>query len=96
RRPEAWNLKASRRAVVVVVIDTGLDHTHPDLAGNVWTNPREIPEDGIDNDRNGYTDDVHGYDVVEATATRRPQRPRHPRRGDPPAQPAATGSASPA
>src|SRR4029078_6300109 len=46
------------------VIDTGVDYTHPDLAANMWTNPGEIPGDGIDNDGDGYVDDVHGYNFV--------------------------------
>ena len=46
--------------MVVGVIDTGVDYTHPDLVDNMWTNPNEIPGDGIDNDNNGFIDDVHG------------------------------------
>ena len=49
---------------MVAIIDTGIDYTHPDLAANIWTNPGEIAGDGIDNDGNGYVDDVHGYDFV--------------------------------
>jgi subtilisin family serine protease len=49
---------------MVGVIDTGIDYNHPDLAANVWTNPLEIPGNGIDDDGNGYVDDVHGYDFV--------------------------------
>jgi subtilisin family serine protease len=49
-------------AVVVAIIDTGADIHHPDLADNIWTNPREIPDDSLDNDNNGYIDDVHGWD----------------------------------
>jgi len=59
--PEAWDLQTAG-AGIVAVIDTGTDYTHPDLAANIWTNPGEIPGDGIDNDGNGYIDDVHGYD----------------------------------
>ena len=46
------------------VIDTGIDYNHPDLAANIWTNPGEIPGNGIDDDGNGYVDDVHGYDFA--------------------------------
>ncbi len=48
--------------VIVGVIDTGVDYTHQDLAANMWKNPGEIPANGIDDDGNGYVDDVYGYD----------------------------------
>ena len=50
--------------VVVADIDTGVDYTHPDLAGNMWTNPGEIAANGVDDDHNGYVDDVHGIDAA--------------------------------
>ena len=52
------------RPVVVAIIDSGVDITHPDLAANVWTNPREIAGNGKDDDGNGYVDDVHGWDFI--------------------------------
>ncbi|MEB3881890.1 S8 family serine peptidase, partial [Lyngbya sp. CCY1209] len=61
--PEAWDVQTGND-VVVGVIDTGVDYNHPDLANNMWTNPGETPGDGIDNDGNGYVDDVHGYDFA--------------------------------
>lgn len=50
--------------VVVGVIDTGVDLDHPELAGHIYVNPGEIPDNGVDDDHNGYIDDVHGWDVA--------------------------------
>lgn len=55
--------------VFVGVIDEGIQFTHPDLADNIWTNPHEIAGDGIDNDGNGFIDDVHGWDFFSNDAT---------------------------
>ena len=62
--PEAWTVTTGSSSIVVGVIDTGIDYTHPDLAANVWTNPGEIAGNGLDDDQNGFVDDVHGYDFV--------------------------------
>src|SRR5688572_13432086 len=60
----AWALTAGNSNVVVAVLDSGIRYTHEDIAANMWRNPGEIPDNGIDDDGNGYTNDVFGIDVV--------------------------------
>lgn len=60
RATEAWSLATGDTNILVAVIDTGIDYTHPDLVENLWTNPGEIPGNGIDDDGNGIIDDVFG------------------------------------
>jgi subtilisin family serine protease len=77
--PLAWDtIKGSRETaqagfttprVVVAVIDEGVDLSHTDLVGNLWTNPGEIAGDNVDNDANGFIDDVHGYNFLNNTGT---------------------------
>ena len=64
--PEAWSKTTGSEDVVIAVIDTGVDYLHEDLAANMWTNPGEIPGNGIDDDGNGYVDDVYGINAVGA------------------------------
>ncbi len=62
--PDAWNISTGKSNVVVADIDSGINYNHPDLKANVWKNPGEIPGNGIDDDHNGYIDDVYGIDTV--------------------------------
>ncbi len=65
--PAAWDYGTGNKGLILAIIDAGLEHTHPDLAGNIWTNPGEIAGNGIDDDGNGFVDDVHGYNFVDNT-----------------------------
>jgi subtilisin family serine protease len=65
---DAWELATGSRDVVVAVIDNGFDTFHPELAQNIWKNIGEIPDNGIDDDANGYADDVWGWNFVGVDA----------------------------
>ena len=63
--PEGWDTSHDASDVVVAVIDTGVNYEHEDLAANMWTNPGEIPGNSIDDDNNGYVDDVYGINAID-------------------------------
>lgn len=71
--PDAWALNTGSVKATVAILDSGVDINHPDLRNNIWVNSGEIPGDGIDNDNNGYTDDVNGWDFVEDNPDPRPK-----------------------
>ncbi len=60
--PAGWDVATRRDRVVVAVVDTGVKTTHPDLTGRIWTNAGEVAGNGVDDDNNGYVDDVNGWD----------------------------------
>jgi subtilisin family serine protease len=63
--PRAWDLSFGKRDAIVAVIDSGIDLNHVDLASNIWRNPLENPNNDLDDDGNGYVDDVKGFDFVD-------------------------------
>lgn len=71
--PAVWGITQGGRTangdeIVVAIIDSGFDIQHPDLAPNIWNNNGEIAGDNLDNDQNGFADDLHGWDFVDETA----------------------------
>ena len=61
----AWNYFSTGSNIKIAIIDNAIDRTHVDLAANLWVNPGEIASNGIDDDGNGYIDDINGYDVAD-------------------------------
>lgn len=68
KAPDAWTVNSGAREVVVAVIDTGVDWQHEDLAANIYENPGEIAGNGVDDDGNGFVDDVRGWDFRDNDA----------------------------
>ena len=61
----AWDINTGNPATTIAIVDDAVYTAHPDLAGKIWTNPGEVPGNGIDDDLNGYVDDVNGWDAAE-------------------------------
>ncbi|HUU75418.1 MAG TPA: S8 family serine peptidase, partial [Methanoregulaceae archaeon] len=62
---QAWDVTQGNKEVIIAVIDTGVDITHPDLMDNIWMNANEIPSNNLDDDNNGYIDDYQGFNFLE-------------------------------
>jgi subtilisin family serine protease len=71
--PEAWDVAQGSPSTVIGIMDTGIDIGHPDLAANLWANPGEIPANGVDDDGNGYIDDMHGWDFGNGDSDPNPE-----------------------
>lgn len=61
---DAWNITTGSSNVIVAIVDTGIEYTHEDLQDNVWINTDEIPENGIDDDHDGFIDNIYGADFA--------------------------------
>ncbi len=68
KAPEAWDIVRESEEIVIAILDSGVQIDHPDLSDNIWQNVGEIPENGIDDDKNGYIDDVNGWNFVNGVA----------------------------
>lgn len=75
RAREGWDISRGDSSIVIAIVDTGVDWMHEDLSANIWKNPREIPGNNVDDDSNGYIDDVHGWDFggLDGTADNDPR-----------------------
>ncbi len=84
RTPEAWDVKSASEwpAVVIAMVDTGVDLDHPDLQGKIWVNADEVPGNGRDDDHNGFVDDVHGWDFYNDNNDPNPEPDGRDENGD--------------
>jgi subtilisin family serine protease len=73
KAPLAWDLKRESPDIVIAIIDSGVDASHPDLRDNIWINENEIPGNGADDDRNGFIDDINGWDFVNGVSDPSPK-----------------------
>ena len=64
--PRAWAIEKGSSEVTIAIVDGGIDYTHQDLAAKIWRNTGEIPDNDIDDDQNGYIDDIRGWDFTDA------------------------------
>lgn len=64
--PETWAIEKGDKQVIIAIIDSGIDYRHEDLKQKIWVNSGEVPENGLDDDGNGYIDDIHGWDFTDA------------------------------
>lgn len=63
--PAAWDVTLGRPEIIVAILDTGVNLNHEDLAASIWTNPLEISNNGLDDDHNGFVDDIHGWNFAQ-------------------------------
>ena len=73
KAPQAWDINRESKSIVIAIIDSGVQINHPDLADNIWINEKEIPSNGIDDDHNGFIDDINGWDFVNNEASPEPK-----------------------
>lgn len=64
--PQAWRIEQEAQEITVAVVDSGIARQHPELRSQLWQNPGEIPDNGLDDDENGYVDDINGWDFSDA------------------------------